>query len=102
MTDGQVAPAVQAQRQLSTGAGVGNGAQQPAANETVVTERSESGKIKQAAREGLSSLGDSTAGLVRGAIATALYWVPGVIVGLGLAWWWRKRRLAAVSEPPPK
>ncbi|MBY0397252.1 MAG: hypothetical protein K2X91_12420, partial [Thermoleophilia bacterium] len=62
---------------------------------------SDGGKLRQAAREGLSSLGDSTAALVRDAIATSLYWVPALVLAAGLTLRWRRRRAAATSEPPP-
>lgn len=60
------------------------------------------GKLKQAAREGLSSLGDSTASVVRNGIATMLYWVPALVLVVGGAWWWRRKAAAAAKEPPPQ
>lgn len=79
-----------------------NRSEAPNAKTEIGEQAAGDGKIRQAAREGWSSLGDSIAGLVRGAIATALYWVPGAAVGLALGWWWRKHRREAVSEPPPE
>jgi len=59
------------------------------------------GKISVAAREGLSDLGDASAGFVRTAIGTVLYWGPAVVaLGAGV-WWWRRRIAAGAHEPPP-
>ena len=61
----------------------------------------EGGKISQAARDGWSRLGDSTANFVRGAIGSMLYWLPALVVLLLSAWWWRRKAVNAAKEPPP-
>ena len=60
------------------------------------------GKIQQAAREGWSSLGDTTANFVRSAIGSMLYWLPALIAISAAIVWWRRRAAAAAQEPPPE
>jgi hypothetical protein len=61
----------------------------------------ETGKITRAAKEGWSSLGDSTADVIRAAIGTMIYWLPIVAAAVALLVWRRRNNAAAMREPPP-
>ncbi len=72
-----------------------------ARSEVQPTPGPEEGKIKRAAKEGWSSLGDTTADFVRSAIGTMIYWVPALIACMAAWWWLRRRAAASMREPPP-
>lgn len=62
----------------------------------------ETGKITRAAREGWSSLGDTTADFVGSAIGTMIYWLPALIAAVAALWWVRRRAADSMREPPPQ